>query len=254
MYFRQEVCFKALVFLSISFAFFVQAQAKTLVFDQLGNNPPHQQATMLLKIAYDNLGIDLAYKQMPLSRSYREANLGRLDGLQGRVPEQSMHFPHLIKVKVPIIEFNVTIVADKTQCGDCDLEDITKAATVNGYAALNLYLNENQLPMHIDYVENRSTVQRLFDRKRVEAMIVSDVLVSPAYFDDTNRYRIHYLCKVQTFHYLHEKHHALVQPVTRELTKLLYSNQPVLHANKADLKDLAALRVSNSLTLHVKAC
>ena len=254
MYFRQNLYLIIVVFFGVLLPTIAYSQSKVLVFDQLGNNQPHQEATKLIKTAYEQLGISLEYKKMPLSRSYREANLGRLDGLQGRVAEQTIHFPNLIKVNVPIIDFKVTIVADKLQCGDCELYNINKAATVNGYAALKLYLQDNNLPMHIDFVENRQTVQRLFDRRRVQAMILSDVLLGHHYFEDTKRWRIFYLCKVQTFHYLNQKHHELVQPITNELNKLLSTTNGTSNGNEFYQIDFSALGKMRVTDQEIKDC
>ena len=208
------------VYLLFNGTFAEENHKPILVFDRIGNNAPQVKAAKSIKDAYESIGYQVKYQTMPLIRSYREANEGRLDGLQGRVEKQNLHYPNLIKIDVPLIDFNVVVIADRSQCGECDLEQISTAATVNGYAALSLYLDDNHLPFKPLYLTNRLAVERLFDAKRVQSMILSDVLVDDEYFTDTDKWRVFYLCKMQTFHYLHKKHEALVSAITERLSEI----------------------------------
>lgn len=209
------------VYLLFNGTFAEEHDKPTLVFDRLGNNAPQVKAAKTIKDAYESIGYQVKYETMPLIRSYREANEGRLDGLQGRVEKQSLHYPNLIKIDVPLIDFEVVVIADRGQCGECHLDKIKTAATVNGYAALSLCLEDSTLPFKPIYLTNRLSVQRLFDAKRVEAMILSDVLLAEQYFTEPDKWRVFHLCKKQTFHYLHKRHEALVSVITQRLEEII---------------------------------
>ena len=151
-----------------------------------------------------------------------------MDGLQGRVEKQSLRYQNLIKVDVPLIDFNVVIVADRSQCGECNVEQIRTAATVNGYAALALYLEDHTLSFTPLYLTDRAAVQRMFDAKRIEAMIMSDVLLAEHYFTDTDKWRVFNLCEMQTFHYLHKRHQGLVSVITERLMAIALAQTSII--------------------------
>ena len=191
-----------------------------LVFDRLGQSNAHQQATRLITAVYRELGYQLNYQAIPLGRSYVEAKKGNLDGLQGRVDRQSDKYPSLIKINVPIIKFSVVLIADRLLCGDCEIDQLNHVGTVKGFAALEQFLGENELHFEPIYLTDRASVERMFTAHRIEAQIVSDVLVDPVYFAEHERYRVHILCHRQTFHYLHKKHEHLA-PSVESLLKTL---------------------------------
>ncbi len=63
----------------------------------------HDAAIVILKAAYDQIGVVVQFKKVPALRSLVEANNGTTDGDVARIIGTEIEYPNLIKVPTPII-------------------------------------------------------------------------------------------------------------------------------------------------------
>jgi hypothetical protein len=122
--------------------------------------------------AYAELGIELVYLDMPRARSIVEANAGRIAGELGRLPGLEQDYPNLIRLEFPLFRYQLVIVADRRQCGLCELGDLENLAYVNG-----MYGAEQRLTQH-SY--SRPTVQAV-DLEQLLLMYQGSQLLATCY-------------------------------------------------------------------------
>lgn len=192
----------------------------TLVFESHARMPVERYVEAVLEKAYSDLGYSLTYVQLPLARSYQEANSGTIDGLKGRTAGVSEQYPNLIKVPFTLLEFKVVLVLDTQQCGECKLESLRRVATVRGFKALNNYLQDNPVPFPIEEFTSRERVITMLNSKRIEAAILAKSMIPNNEFEMHKHWEVVELTQASLFHYLHKKHQSLLSPLVIKLQEL----------------------------------
>ncbi|WP_395342501.1 hypothetical protein PN836_001090 [Ningiella sp. W23] len=129
--------------------------AESLTFDETSDSPFHQELKTLIEKAYQELGYTLNYLHRPLKRSYREAELGRLSGLMGRVKQRDSAYENLIRVPVAVAKFNIVLLVNTDICSRCDLDNIERVATVSGFVGLQKAIDNQNLQLNLVEAPNR---------------------------------------------------------------------------------------------------
>lgn len=189
----------------------------------------------VLKRVYDNIGYQIKYRQVPLGRSFIEANKGELDGLRARVGTVADKYPNLIKVPFEILDFSLVLLADRRVCGVCDLSSINRLAVTRGIVALEGRLAEQLASKALVEVTSSTQNLELLVAGKVQAAIMSDTNVPPEYYALNHHWMKRTLTVLPDYHYLHKKH--------RRLVPLLYAELETLQANGT----IAALRKNYGL-------
>lgn len=174
----------------------------------------------VLEQAYAKLGIKLVYSNVPLARSYIEANNGTLDGLRARVDRVSNEYQNLIQIPVPLLTFTIVLILDKSQCGECKLEALRRVGTARGFKSVEHQLNENPLPFKVQQFTSQTQTLDLLKAKKLQGAILAEAMLRDAHFDQAENWKIQILAKADLYHYLHKKHHALVMPLSEVLNKI----------------------------------
>ena len=182
--------------------------------------PVPSYVTALMEEAYAELGIELVYLDMPRARSIVEANAGRIAGELGRLPGLEQDYPNLIRLEFPLFRYQLVIVADRRQCGLCELGDLENLAYVNG-----MYGAEQRLTQH-SY--SRPTVQAvdleqlllMYQGNRVKAIILNDFEARQlGLLDDPHNVMVPIFTEIG-YHYLHKQHADLVPQLSAVLERL----------------------------------
>ena len=179
--------------------------------------PAAQFVQDVLERAYQQIGYQVRYRQIPLARSFIEANKGEVDGLRARVATVAEKYPNLIAVPFEILDFSLVLLADRRICGVCDLSSIHQVAVTRGIVAIEGELAEQLADK--DVVEVTSGIQslELLVAGKVQAAIVPDTNVPEAYYELNHHWMKRTLTVLPDFHYLHKKHRKLVKPLAAEL-------------------------------------
>ena len=171
----------------------------------------------VLEKAYDGIGYDVTYRNVPLARSFIEANKGELDGLRARVAAVADKYPNLIKVPFEILDFRLVLLADRRVCGACNLSDVTQVAVTRGIVALEEELSTALADKDVVEVTTAQQTLELMAAGKVQAAIMSDTNVPDEFYQLNHHWMIRTLAVLPDYHYLHKKHTELVPQLVRQL-------------------------------------
>ena len=196
--------------------------AETLVLDKVSELEFHQKTRALLVKAHQSIGNELVFLDIPLGRSYQEIQKGVLSGFVCRVDNLHEKHPNIVKVSEPIGEFKVILVIDTQQCSQWNaVEELDHIASVQGFVALQDYLDtEEKSASNITYLANREKVFEMLNRKRVDGIIVSDVLVPEALLNAHPDWKVVTLKTQSLFHYLHVDYAHMANSLAAQLRSL----------------------------------
>lgn len=192
----------------------------TLSFRAPDAGPIPTYVKALLQEAYAELDIELVYLDMPRARSIVEANAGRIAGELGRLPGLEQDYPNLIRLDFPLFRYQLVIIADRRQCGLCELTDLENIAYVNGMYAVEQLLTQHQYKRPIVQALDLDQLQLMYQSQRVKAIILNDFEAQQlGLLDDPHNVAVPILSEVG-YHYLHKQHADLVPKLSAVLERL----------------------------------
>jgi len=218
-----KVFFGILFTLSLSFLARAEGQYKTLKLDGHGDKSKSNAVLFVeqvLESAYAPLGYTLTYQQLPLARSFIEANLGRLDGLRARVSSSAERYPNLVAVPFALFDFEVLLVGKRNHCGYCQLRQLNTVATIRGFKALDDYFSQLAYQPAIVRLTNVLQVLDMLQKGRVDAIILPSNAFSQNHWQDINTWSKYPLISHPDFHFLHKKHKQLIPLVLAEMQRM----------------------------------
>lgn len=186
------------------------------------NLPPDHPSILLMQKAYQQLGYQMKLVVMPLERSAYESNKGlMLDAELSRTAEAAAMLPNMVRVKVPIGHIRITAFSREPsiQIKNWQSLGIWQVDVLRGIylAKINMqaqkYTEVNTIPQ---------AIKRLLSGRTDIAVLLGDetewLLKQQAY---QGIYTIAPdLAKTQIFHYVHERHAALVPKLEAALRQL----------------------------------
>ncbi|MGY5798277.1 hypothetical protein [Rheinheimera faecalis] len=186
------------------------------------NLPPDHPSILLMQKAYQQLGYQMKLVVMPLERSAYESNKGlMLDAELSRTAEAAAMLPNMVRVKVPIGHIRITAFSREPsiQIKNWQSLGIWQVDVLRGIylAKINMqgqkYTEVNTIPQ---------AIKRLLSGRADIAVLLGDetewLLKQQAY---QGIYTIAPdLAKTQIFHYVHERHAALVPKLEAALRQL----------------------------------
>ena len=186
------------------------------------NLPLDHPSILLMEKAYQQLGYQMKLVVMPLERSAYESNKGlMLDAELSRTAEAAAMLPNMVRVQVPIGHIRITAFSrdPAIQIENWQSLGIWQVDVLRGIylAKINMqgqqYTEVNTIPQ---------AIQRLLSGRADIAVLLGDetewLLKQQAY---QGIYTIAPdLAKTQIFHYVHERHAALVPQLEAALRQL----------------------------------
>lgn len=192
----------------------------TLSFRAPDAGPIPTYVKALMEEAYAELGIELVYLDMPRARSIVEANAGRIAGELGRLPGLEREFPNLIRLEFPLFRYQLVIVADRRQCGLCELADLDNLAYVNGMQGVEQVLAAQSQQLPTVQAVDLEQLRLMFQSQRVKAIILNDFEAQQlGLLDDPHHIAVPILTEVG-YHYLHQQHADLVPQLAAVLERM----------------------------------
>ncbi|MFC7002591.1 hypothetical protein ACFQMB_14765 [Pseudobowmanella zhangzhouensis] len=193
--------------------------AQQLIFDGAAERENHQAQFVqaMLTEAYSELGITLNFQSAPIGRSFVEANAGRIDGLRARVEQSGQQFPNLLKVDVPLLEIDVMIVADRRDCGLCELSSLNSLATVQGMLAADKFLLQQSKKFQRVDVANTDQAMAMLDADRIDGVLVTEAMLENVSLLRNPHYIVYPVATISAYHWLNKKHADLLPKIQRQL-------------------------------------
>lgn len=186
----------------------------------------------LLNRAYDRQGYRIEYLPLPLARSFREANEGRLDGLRARIEGIESEYPYLVKVDYPLFDFTVELIGDRRQCGLCDLSQLDNLVTLRGFEAQQRLFASLGLDMAVRAVSDSQQALDMLSARRVPAVVLSGGMLPKGFIQGSVHWIRHTLAILPDYHYLHQSHAALAEQIGAELHAMESSGEIALLRTK----------------------
>ncbi|WP_102794205.1 hypothetical protein [Bowmanella denitrificans] len=174
----------------------------------------------LLGNAYASLGYRLDLQNMPLGRSFLEAEEGRLDGLRDRGQTIAKAYPNLLQVPFPLYDFNLVLLADRRRCGLCALSDVDTLVTLRGFQFQQDYFSRQPSTHQIIKLGDTESVLDMLTLKRVEAAVLTELIVPPGFYRSSPHWIQYPLDSATIYHYLHHKHADLAVKLANKLQEM----------------------------------
>lgn len=200
------------------FCFSSSASTNLLIFNRPADTPQARYVIDLMKMAYKEIGYEIHIIDFNHQNALVAANQGVLDGQLGRIANVKDDYPNLLKVDYPLFDFNLVLLKN---CRQCQYEDLKSLAIQSSYPAAQSYIDNHPFDGDVIKVRNVTAQLNLLTQKRVEGTILLEFLLSTKHpgFDQTAFHK-QVLMPMQSFHFVHKRHKAIIPQLTKVLKKL----------------------------------
>lgn len=189
----------------------------------------------VFKIAYEEVGYDLAYIDLPFVREVDLASKSQLGGVLARdiIIEDSEN--NLTRVNVPLFSYEVIMLANTQVCGRCDYDDLEIIGYPRGGSIYKAHVDN--LPSKINKVAigGMDNLTGMLEKGRVDAIIFSDILVAKELLDNPD-ILILILERRFDYHYLSPAYKHLKAPLEQALHNMIESGQLLKLKKKYGIK------------------
>ncbi|ALU42813.1 substrate-binding periplasmic protein [Pseudoalteromonas rubra] len=196
----------------------VATDNRTLYFNRPADTPQARYVIELLQTAYQQLGYKLEVVDFNRQSALIAANNGALDGQLGRIHGVTQAYPNLLQVRFPLYTFNLQLLS---RCLSCSFEQLDSLVIQSGYLVSNQYLDSAPFNGQLIEVKNNITQLNLVIQGKVQAALVVDFHLREHLAEmDLETFKIDTLLTIETYHYLHIKHKALIPRLEEALHTL----------------------------------
>jgi ABC-type amino acid transport substrate-binding protein len=101
-----------------------QNPRERLLISAIANEQTHELAKGVVRVAYEKMGIDVEFTDLPARRGLAWANSGKTDGDLARIDGTDKEFTNLIKILTPIILFKGVVFTKKIERNIRSWEDL----------------------------------------------------------------------------------------------------------------------------------
>lgn len=186
------------------------------------NLPLDHPSILLMKKAYQQLGYQMKLVVMPLERSAYESNKGlMLDAELSRTAEAAAMLPNMVRVKVPIGHIRITAFSRDPAIKIKNWQSL-KPWRVDVLRGIYLAKINMQGQKYTEVNNIQQAIQRLLsDRTDIAVLLGDETEWLLKHHTDQEIYTIEPdLTKTEIFHYVHERHAALVPQLEAALRQL----------------------------------
>ncbi len=208
---------------------------KTLVFSANEVSGNNSEITEVLQYAYDQLGYQFEIRELPSARALSLSNNGVFDGDLNRIYNANSKYTHLIPISVPVHTFEV-VAFGKTEGGEFkDWTDLYphQIGLINGLIYAES-ATENHHGLQFIKVNSADQLFNMLSMDRIDYAVISkqEGIKSLRRLGLKNIYMMNGVIETNSvFHYLHEKHRALIPKLEKILSKMWLSGE-INNSNK----------------------
>ena len=193
----------------------IASAQQPLIFTQIVDTPDQAIGAVIVKSAYEKLGIPVKFAILPGKRALAESSEGRADGEVHRIFEIGDVYPTLLRVPTPINYIEPSVFSKKH-----DFE-VTNCVALQGYRiGIVRGVKHSQLctqGMENVFVGDDLTgVLRMLNAGRVDLLItarINGLLMAKELGLDAIKPLSPPLSRFWVYHYLHERHKDLVPTI-----------------------------------------
>lgn len=202
---------------------------KTLVFsanEVSGNNTEIQK---VLQKAYDQLGYQFEIRELPSARALSLSNNGVFDGDLNRIHNANSKYTHLIPVSVPVHTFKVVAFGKTRGAELTGWRDLYphQIGLINGLIYAEL-ATENHTDLQFIKVNSADQLFNMLSMGRIDYAVISkqEGIKALKRLNLKNIYMENGVIETNSvFHYLHEKHLALIPQLEKILSEMWLSGE-----------------------------
>ena len=188
---------------------------KPLVFTQIVDTPDQAIGAVIVKAAYEKLGIPVRFAVLPGKRALAESSEGRADGEVHRIFEIGDDYPALLRVPTPINYIEPSVFSKKYEF------KVTNCAALQGYQiGIVRGVKHSQLctqGMENVFVGDDLTgVMRMLNAGRIDLAItarINGLLMAKELGLEAIKPLSPPLSRLWVYHYLHEGHKDLIPTI-----------------------------------------
>ena len=193
----------------------IASAQQPLTFTQIVDTPDQAIGAVIVKAAYEKLGIPVKFAILPGKRALTESSEGRADGEVHRIFEIGNAYPTLLRVPTPINYIEPSAFSKKHSF------EVTDCAALQGYQiGIVQGVKHSQLctqGMENVFVGDDLTgVIRMLDAGRIDLLItarINGLLLAKELGLDAIKPLSPPLSRLWVYHYLHERHKDLVPTI-----------------------------------------
>jgi len=195
----------------------IASAQQPLKFTQIVDTPDQAIGAVIVKAAYEKLGMPVKFEILPGKRALMESSEGRADGDVHRIFEIGDEYPTLLRVPTAINYIEPSVFSKKHEF------EVTDCAALKGYQiGIVRGVKHSQLctqGMENVFVGDDLTgVMRMLDAGRVELLItarINGLLLAKKLKFDAIKPLSPPLSRFWVYHYLHERHKDLVPTIDK---------------------------------------
>jgi ABC-type amino acid transport substrate-binding protein len=202
------------MFLTLLWISIASAQ-QPLTFTQIVATPDQAIGAVIVKAAYEKLGISVKFEILPGKRALMESSEGRADGEVHRIIEIDDEYPTLLRVPTPInyIEPSVFSKKHEFEVTDCPALQGYQIGIVRGVKHSQLCTQGME---NVFVGDSLTGVMRMLNAGRVDLLItarINGLLLAKKLKLDGIKPLSPPLSRFWVYHYLHERHKDLVPTI-----------------------------------------
>jgi hypothetical protein len=225
------------------------AHSNELKIVTLRTPPPNPQGYYLseiLQAAYEKIGYKVQFIELPGTREISFANEDKIAAVLARDIEFEINNPKMVRVDVPILNYQVLLVGNRTLCGYCLPEFIDEVGFPRGGQVsppiLNKYFEKaKQLPLFVS-----ESIEDMVTLGRIPAMLSTTIRI-PDGLEDEPDIIIHPLETRNDYHYLAPKHAHLKPQLEKALLSMLETGVIAKLKKTYRIDDFLPITMSNSI-------
>ncbi len=195
-----------------------------MTFSAIENNQSSNAVSGILEQAYGNLGIDVNILRVPAGRGLKLSSSGQVDGEVARIAEVGQKYPSLQRVDVPLYVSSASIFAKSGNAvhvlSPADLKN-QQVLCIRGILASEFVATA--LEFSCVYAKDQKQALDMLIHDRVSMILGSQSSIE-LFLGDFKEHNITPVLpdiyQVKLYHYVHQKHQALVPDITQALEKL----------------------------------
>jgi len=193
----------------------IASAQQPLTFTQIVDTPDQAIGAVIVKAAYEKLGIPVKFAILPGKRALAESSEGRVDGEVHRIFEVGDEYPTLLRVPTPINYIEPSVFSKKHGF------EVTDCAALQGYQiGIVRGVKHSQLCTHgmenVFLGDDLTGVMRMLDAGRIDLLItarINGLLLAKELGLDAIKPLSPPLSRLWVYHYLHERHKDLVPTI-----------------------------------------
>jgi len=193
----------------------IASAQQPLTFTQIVDTPDQAIGAVIVKAAYEKLGIPVKFAILPGKRALAESSEGRADGEVHRIFEMGDEYPTLLRVPTPINYIEPSVFSKKHgfEVTDCTAFQGYQIGIVRGVKHSQLCTQGME---NVFVGDDLSGVMRMLDAGRVDLLItarINGLLMAKELGLDAIKPLSPPLSRLWVYHYLHERHKDLIPTI-----------------------------------------